>query len=134
LSPQQCGSWALWETLSKKRKDVFGDPSVFTGHVDETKFVSYTVTQNDPLFFDLMKELTDNEPGRNGIISLPESPWMLTFILNHQPYYQNQPEGNVFYGIALPGRDRQQGQEADDRARGMGVGGCVLRREGCPGG
>jgi hypothetical protein len=60
---------------------------------------------------------------------------MLTFILNHQPYYQNQPEGiNVFYGIALPGRDRQQGQEADDRARGMGVGGCVLRREGCPGG
>ncbi len=101
-SPQQCGSWALWETLSKKRKDIFRDPSVFTGHVDESTFVSFTVTQRDPLFFQLMEKLTGNEPGRNGITSLPESNWMLTFILNHQPYYQNQPAGiNVFYGLAL---------------------------------
>ena len=66
LSPQQCGSWALWETLSKKRKDVFRDPSVFTGHVDETKFVSYTVTQNDPLFFNLMQELTGTRRAETG--------------------------------------------------------------------
>ena len=27
---------------------------------------------------------------------------MMTFILSHQPYYQNQPDGiNLFYGIAL---------------------------------
>ena len=101
-SPQQSGSWALWETLSKKRKDVFRDPSVFTGHVDESNFISFTATQTDPLFFQLVERLSGNEAGRNGIISLPESNWMLTFILNHRPYYQNQPEGiNVFYGLGL---------------------------------
>ncbi|HEX8037117.1 MAG TPA: oleate hydratase [Ktedonobacterales bacterium] len=101
-SPQQTGSWALWETLSKKRKDAFRDPSVFTGHVDESRFISFTATQSDPLFFELMQKLSGNEPGRNGITSLPESNWMLTFILNHQPYYQNQPAGiNVFYGLGL---------------------------------
>jgi oleate hydratase len=101
-SPQHCGSWALWETLSRKRKEVFRDPSVFTGHVDESTFVSFTVTQHDPLFFQLMWKLSGQEPGRNGITSFPESNWMLTFILNHQPYYQNQPPGiNVFYGLAL---------------------------------
>ncbi len=101
-SPQQCGSWALWESLSKKRKDVFRDPSVFTGHVDESEFISFTATQTDPLFFQLVEKLSGNEPGRNGIISVPESNWMLTFILNHQPYYQNQPADiYVFYGLGL---------------------------------
>ena len=28
------GKWALWETLARKRKDIFRDPSVFTGHID----------------------------------------------------------------------------------------------------
>jgi oleate hydratase len=101
-SPQQCGSWALWETLSKKRKDTFRDPSVFTGHVDESNFISFTATQRDPLFFQLVEKLSGVEPGRNGITSLPESNWMLTFILNHQPYYQNQPADiYVFYGLGL---------------------------------
>ena len=49
-----------------------------------------------------MEKFTGQETGRNGITSLPESSWSLSFILNHQPYYQNQPEGvYVWYGIAL---------------------------------
>jgi oleate hydratase len=101
-SPTLSGSWALWQTLSKKRKDVFRDPSVFTSHVDESMFVSYTVTQNDLLFFNLMEELSEQVPGRNGITTLPHSPWCLTFILNTQPYYQDQPKDVVvWYGISL---------------------------------
>jgi oleate hydratase len=101
-SPELWGSWALWETLSKKRKDAFRDPSVFTSHVDESDFISFTATQRDPLFFQLIQKLSGNEPGRNGIISVPESNWMLTFILNHQPYFQNQPADiKVFYGLGL---------------------------------
>ena len=38
-SPAHEGKWALWETLSRKSKDIFRDPSVFTGHIDESKFV-----------------------------------------------------------------------------------------------
>jgi myosin-crossreactive antigen len=36
------GSWALWHTLAKKRKDVFRDPSAFTDHFDESSFTSFT--------------------------------------------------------------------------------------------
>jgi oleate hydratase len=101
-SPKHEGKWALWETLARKHKDIFRDPSVFTGHIDESKFVTYTVTQTDRRFVDLMEEFSGQEAGRNGITSLPESSWSLSFILNHQPYYQNQPEGiYVWYGIAL---------------------------------
>lgn len=96
------GSWALWQTLSRKRKEVFRDPWVFTDHVDESSFISYTVTQTDPLFFKLMEELSEQVPGRNGITTLPYSPWVLTFILNTQPYYANQAKGTlVWYGLAL---------------------------------
>jgi oleate hydratase len=96
------GSWALWQTLSNRRLDVFRDPSVFTNHVKESQFVSFTVTQKDLTFFDLMEELSENPPGRNGITSLPHSPWCLTFILNTQPYYENQAEGTVvWYGLGL---------------------------------
>ena len=101
-SPAHEGKWALWETLSRKSKVIFRDPSVFTGHIDESKFVTYTVTQTDRRFIDLMEQFSGQEAGRNGITSLPESGWSLSFILNHQPYYQNQPEGiYVWYGIAL---------------------------------
>jgi oleate hydratase len=101
-SPQKYGSWALWETLSLKRKDVFRDPSVYTGHVDQSKFACYTVTQKSPLFFERMEKLTGNEAGRNGITTLPDSNWVLSFILNTQPYYQNQPKDVfVWYGITL---------------------------------
>ena len=52
---------------------------------------AYTVTQNDPRFFERMEKLTGNKAGRNGITTLPDSNWVLSFILNSQPYYQNQP-------------------------------------------
>ena len=96
------GKWALWETLARKRKDIFRDPSVFTGHIDESSFTSFTVTQKDRRFFDLMEKFSGQEAGKNGITSFPESSWSLTFILNHQPYYQNQAAGvYVFYGLGL---------------------------------
>jgi len=101
-SPAHEGKWALWETLARKRKDIFRDPAVFTSNISESQFVTYTVTQRDRRFFDLMEQLSEQEVGRNGMTSLPESSWSLSFILSHQPYYQSQPEGiYVWYGIAL---------------------------------
>jgi oleate hydratase len=96
------GAWALWETLARKRKDIFRDPSVFTGHIDESNFVSFTVSQTDPLFFDLMHKFSGVKPGLNGITSFPHSSWNLSFIPEHQPYFRDQLTGvNVWYGIGL---------------------------------
>lgn len=60
------------------------------------------MTQNDPRFFERMEKLTGNKAGRNGITTLPDSNWVLSLILNTQPYYQNQPKDvYTFYGITL---------------------------------
>jgi oleate hydratase len=101
-SPQESGSWALWHNLSLKRKDIFRDPAVFTDHVEQSKFLHFAVTLKSSRFFDLIRKLTGNEPGTNGIMTLIDSNWKLSFIINHQPYFYGQPKNvNVFHGMAL---------------------------------
>jgi oleate hydratase len=101
-SPQESGSWALWQNLSAKRKDIFRDPSVFTDHVDQSKFLHFAVTLKSPRFFDRMRKLTGTEPGTNGITTLLDSNWKLSFIITHQPYMYGQPKDvSVFHGMAL---------------------------------
>jgi oleate hydratase len=101
-SPQESGSWALWKNLSLKRKDVFKDPAVFTDHTDESKFLHFAVTLKSPRFLELIHKLTGSEPGTNGITTLMDSNWKLSFIVNHQPYVYEQPKDvSVFHGMAL---------------------------------
>ena len=48
------GHGKLWETLAAGRPE-FGNPAVFDNHVDESTWVSFTVTLNDPTFFSLIE-------------------------------------------------------------------------------
>ncbi len=57
------GAWALWETIAQGRPE-FGRPAAFADHVDESKWVSFTATQTDPAFFDLMRDFTRQCAGR----------------------------------------------------------------------
>ena len=91
ITTQQGGDFRLWETLAKGRKDL-GDPSVFTSHIDEAKWESFTVTTKDPLFFERMEKFCGNEAGRNGMVTLKDSPWLITLSLYHQPQYLDQPK------------------------------------------
>jgi len=56
------GSWALCEALARKHSD-FCRPAVFDSNVDESKWLSFTVTMRDPTFFKLMERLTGNVSG-----------------------------------------------------------------------
>ncbi len=46
---KRSGGWRLWETLARGRP-VFGNPSVFDDHVNESVWESFSVTDNDALF------------------------------------------------------------------------------------
>jgi myosin-crossreactive antigen len=39
-------SWALWKSLARGRNE-FGHPEVFTDHIDQSRWVSFTVTCTD---------------------------------------------------------------------------------------
>ena len=95
------GAWTLWEKLAAGRPE-FGRPSVFDEHIEESKWVSFTTTQNDPTFFHLVGDFTGNVPGEGGLITFADSSWLTSIVLPHQPHFIGQPEDvNVFWGYGL---------------------------------
>lgn len=101
IRSRKSGAFALWETLAKGRKG-FGDPSVFSNKIEEANWESFTVTTRDPLFFDRMEKFTDNATGRNGMVTLKDSSWLLTLSLYSQPHYIDQPDDVfVWWGYGL---------------------------------
>jgi oleate hydratase len=95
------GSWALWEKIAAGQTQ-FGHPSNFSDHVEQSKWMSFTTTLHDPLFFELIRDLTGNVPGEGGLITFPESSWLASIVLPHQPHFIGQPEGvQVFWGYGL---------------------------------
>ena len=95
------GSWELWEDIANGHPG-FGHPAVFAGHIGQTKWQSFTVTLNDPRFFGFMEELTGNEAGTGGLVTMADSNWLMSVVLAHQPHFINQPENIfVFWGYGL---------------------------------
>jgi oleate hydratase len=95
------GSWALWEKIAAGQTQ-FGHPSNFADHVEQSKWMSFTTTLHDPTFFELIRDLTGNVPGEGGLITFPESSWLASIVLPHQPHFIGQPEGaQVFWGYGL---------------------------------
>ncbi|HEY8272725.1 MAG TPA: oleate hydratase [Pseudobdellovibrionaceae bacterium] len=100
-SKKESAAWTLWETLAVNHPE-FGIPAVFDNRVDESKWLSFTVTLKDPEFFKLMEQFTGESAGASGLITFADSNWLLTLMLAHQPYFINQPSGvNVFWGYGL---------------------------------
>jgi oleate hydratase len=95
------GAWTLWETLAEGRP-AFGRPSAFADHIDESKWISFTTTLRDPTFLRLVGELTGNVPGEGGLITFPESGWLASIVIPHQPHFIGQPDDvAVFWGYGL---------------------------------
>ena len=95
------GSWALWEKIAEGHPQ-FGHPANFSDHIEESKWVSFTATLHDPTFFRLIRDLTGNVPGEGGLITFPESSWLASIVLPHQPHFIGQPSDvDVFWGYGL---------------------------------
>jgi oleate hydratase len=101
LGKTEGGSWALWERIAAGRAKL-GNPSNFADHVEQSKWLSFTTTLHDPAFFNLIRDLTGNVPGEGGLITFPESSWLASIVLPHQPHFIGQSEGvQVFWGYGL---------------------------------
>jgi oleate hydratase len=95
------GSWTLWEKIAGGREQ-FGHPTNFCDHVEESKWLSFTTTLHDPTFFRHVGDLTGNVPGEGGLITFPESNWLASIVLAHQPHFAGQPpDVQVFWGYGL---------------------------------
>lgn len=95
------GAWALWKRLAAKDR-AFGRPWSFCDHVEQTRWITFTVTDADGRFFKLMEGFSGRPAGRGGLVTLKGSSWLLTFHLYHSPAYPGQPAGTgVWWGYGL---------------------------------
>jgi oleate hydratase len=101
LGKPVAGSWALWEKIAEDHPQ-FGHPKNFADHIEQSKWLSFTITLHDPTFFRLIHDLTGNVPGEGGLITFPESSWLASIVLPHQPHFIGQPEDvQVLWGYGL---------------------------------
>lgn len=101
IADERGSSWTLWERLAAKHTD-FGRPEVFTRSIDESKWLSFTVTLSDPTFFALMEAFTGNAAGTGGLVTFTDSSWLMSVVLAHQPHFLGQStDTQVFWGYGL---------------------------------
>ncbi|MET8630528.1 oleate hydratase [Kitasatospora sp. NPDC004669] len=94
-------SFLLWHRIARGRED-FGHPAVFDHSINDSTWESFTVTAKDPAFLDWMEKFTGRATGRGGLLTLTDSPWLLTLVVNRQPVYQQQPDDvSVWWGYGL---------------------------------
>lgn len=95
------GAWDLWDRLARQGA-AFGRPSVFHGDVPRTQWTSFTLTLRDRAFFDFMQGFSGNAAGTGGLVTFPESSWLLSVVLPRQPHFEGQPADiDVCWGYAL---------------------------------
>ena len=95
------GAWTLWDKIARDCP-AFGRPSVFSDFIDESKWVSFTTTLHDPIFLQRVLDFSGNVPGEGGLITFPDSNWLASIVIPHQPHFLGQPEHiSVVWGYGL---------------------------------
>jgi oleate hydratase len=86
------GCWTLWENIAKQSAD-FGNPEVFSGDIDKTKWLSFTITLTEyPFLFDYILNFTGDSPGMGGVVTIKDSNWLMSWVTPTQPHFINQPK------------------------------------------
>ncbi len=102
----ESGAWSLWRRLADQSA-VFGRPDAFAGQIDKTLWQSFTVTLDNPEFFEFMQSYTGNAAGTGGLVTFRDSKWLLSVVLAYQPHFRGQPDDVfVFWGYGLHPHER----------------------------
>lgn len=64
--------------------------------------MSFTTTLHDPAFLRIVRDFSGNVPGEGGLITFPDSNWLASIVIPHQPHFIGQPDDvSVFWGYGL---------------------------------
>ncbi|MBI4856439.1 MAG: oleate hydratase [Acetobacterium woodii] len=100
------GCWELWRNIAKQ-DPAFGKPDKFCTNTKETNWESATVTTLDDRIPPYIEKICKRDPfnGRvvtGGIITAQDSNWMLSYTVNRQPHFKEQPKDQLtvwVYGL-----------------------------------
>jgi oleate hydratase len=99
-------AWDLWRRIAAK-DPAFGRPDVFGAHIPETKWESATVTTLDERIPKFIQKIAKRDPfsGKvvtGGIVTAKDSSWLLSWTVNRQPHFKEQPKDQIVvwvYGL-----------------------------------
>ncbi|MEV6559747.1 oleate hydratase [Nocardia sp. NPDC051756] len=96
-------AWDLWRRIAAK-DPAFGHPDVFGGHIEETKWESATVTTLDEKIPGYIQKICKRDPfsGKvvtGGIVTVRDSSWLMSWTVNRQPHFKQQPKDQIVVWI-----------------------------------
>ncbi|KIX00884.1 uncharacterized protein Z518_09949 [Rhinocladiella mackenziei CBS 650.93] len=92
-------AWDLWRRIAAKDCS-FGRPDVFGAHISESKWQSATITTLDKHIPDYISNVCKRDPfsGKvvtGGVVTVKDSKWLLSWTVNRQPHFKNQPRDQI---------------------------------------
>lgn len=100
------GCWDLWRNIAKQDA-AFGRPDKFCTNTEATNWESATITTLDDKIPPYIQKICKRDPfcGRvvtGGIITVKDSNWLMSYTLNRQPHFKEQPKDQLVvwvYGL-----------------------------------
>ncbi len=105
-NPGEGGCWQLWKNIAAQ-DPAFGRPGKFCSDIGATNWESATVTTLDDRIPKYIEKMCKRDPfsGKvvtGGIITVKDSSWLMSYTLNRQPHFREQPKGQLVvwvYGL-----------------------------------
>ncbi len=100
------GGWDMWRKIAAQCPE-FGHPDKFCTSPEETNWMSATVETLDQRIIPYIKNICKRDPftGRvvtGGIVTAKDSAWLLSWTINRQPQFREQPKDHCLvwvYGL-----------------------------------
>ncbi len=106
LNTDTGGCWELWRRIARQ-DPAFGNPDIFCTDIKATNWESATITTLDDRIPPYIQKIAKRDPfsGRvvtGGIITVKDSNWLMSYTLNRQPHFKEQPKVQLviwLYGL-----------------------------------
>lgn len=100
------GGWDMWRRIAAQ-DPAFGNPDKFCYDVEQSNWMSATVTVLDDKIVPYIKKICQRDPHSGGvvtggIVTVKDSSWLLSWTFNRQPQFREQPKGQLvgwIYGL-----------------------------------
>lgn len=103
---RESGCWQLWKNIAKQDPS-FGHPEKFCSDISKTNWESATITLKDDRIIPYITNICKRDPRTGkvvtgGIVSCKDSSWLLSWTINRQGQFKDQPKDEVcvwVYGL-----------------------------------
>ena len=98
------GCWELWKNIAAQDLS-FGNPDKFCSETDKTTWESATVTTLDDRIPPYIQKVCKRDPfsGKvvtGGIVTCKDSSWLMSYTLNRQPHFKEQPKDQLVVWVS----------------------------------